>query len=282
MVAISSGLSQWELSFVLAPIILVGGIAGSVSGGMAPITSYIQASSYPGGLTGAAQAADPNNSFAFFKPLGGATLIDNQVATYPFVNQTTAANAIITNPLKVSLLMTCPARGSGSYFAKQATLTALQKTLAQHINQGGTFNVVTPAYIYTNCLLVALRDVTGAGADSIQPQIEWQWDFMQPLVTLSDIAAAQNSAMSKISGQSQNSGDPPGSLPIQTAIGLATSGLGPSLIPAAASLLGASVAGQIQSGLNLVNQVQSGINQVRSGNVGGVISAAQSIRSLLP
>ena len=52
------------------------------------------------------------DSFANFRPLPGATLIDNQIGAYRFANQGAAGERHYpgAQPLAVSLLMDCPAR----------------------------------------------------------------------------------------------------------------------------------------------------------------------------
>jgi len=125
--------------------------------------------------------------FAHFKPLPNSTLEEWQVAEYPFANLTMAANAVIQMPLKLSMLMVCPAQTGGGYILKQAQLTALKLGIDTHIQTGGTFTILTPAYTYTNCLLTSLRDITPPSEK--QTQIIYQWDFVQPLITTSAISA---------------------------------------------------------------------------------------------
>ena len=181
--------SDFQSSYVLSPIILTYGIAANVDGGMIPITSLLNDDAED----------DPNNFFAQFQPLPDATLIENQFGEYSFANQTVAANAVITQPLRISLRMICPVRNPGGYGDKLAKITSLKSSLDQHINAGGTFTIATPSFLYTNCLLLSLRDVSGQG-ESKQAQSAWQWDFKKPLLTEEDADAAQNTMMNKISG----------------------------------------------------------------------------------
>lgn len=224
MGVISSGLVNFAAEYEISPILLVGGIAANAKGGALPISTFTQgpqsnsgfsitglveaaASGAVAGVTGvlstatgylssALGPAEPQ-SFAHFQPLPGGSLIDNQVAMYPFANQTVAANAIITQPLAVSMLMRCPASSSVPYSQKLTLIQALQTALAQHNALGGTYTVFTPAYIYTNCLLTAMRDVSGG--ESKQPQYDFQLDFLQPLVTLQQAQQAQNALMKTLS-----------------------------------------------------------------------------------
>ena len=188
-----AGRAQFDLSFQISPIILVGGIAAGQTGGMS--------------ISDLLGESDSDEPFAKFIPLNGGTIIDQAVATFPFANQTVAANAVIANPNVVSLKMIVPAVDGFSYGQKLQVITALQSSLAKHNAQGGTYTVATPSFYYDNCLLTALRDISGG--ESKQAQIEWQFDFFQPLITLAAAAAAQSTLMSKVSNATPVDGDPP-------------------------------------------------------------------------
>ncbi|HQT24969.1 MAG TPA: hypothetical protein PLK99_00020 [Burkholderiales bacterium] len=164
---------------------------------MLPIIALVgQLASFAQGAvtTGGISASD---FFAIFTPLPGSTVINNAVATYPFANQQVAGNAMIEQPLNVSLLMTAPVKDTGGYLSKLAIFTALRNSLQAHVNAGGTFHVATPSYLYTDCLLTSMADVTGG--DTKQQQIQWQLDFIKPLVTTQSAAAALSGLLSKIS-----------------------------------------------------------------------------------
>jgi hypothetical protein len=109
---------------------------------------------------------------------------------------TVAANAVVQNPLKISMLMVCPAQTDGGYILKQAQLTLLQTVIQNHIQAAGTFTVITPAYTYTNCLLTSLRDVTNPSDKQVQ--FMYQWDFVQPLITSSGAASVLSNLMQKV------------------------------------------------------------------------------------
>jgi hypothetical protein len=136
-----------------------------------------------------------------YVPLPGATVINNTVATYPFANQAVAGNAVIRNPKNVSLLMIAPVNSVGGYLLKMATFMALQSTFEAHTAAGGTFHVLTPSYPYFDCLMTGMTDVTSG--EGHQQQIQWQIDFVQPLVTQQQAQTAWNGMMSKISGGQQ-------------------------------------------------------------------------------
>lgn len=232
------GLSDFQLSYEISPIILTGGSSSSVPGGGTPIVSLLQPGSFSGGLPSSGAQDDLNSYFARFVVLPGSTLIENAVGQYPFANQAVAGNAIIAQPLKVSLLMLCPVRDNG-YSQKLSTITALKSSLDDHINQGGTFTVATPAYLYPNLLLLNITDVTDG--ESKQVQMAYQWNFYKPLLTLDDAAAAQNNLMNKISGGTPVDGDPPQWSGTPPTVGNPASGASPSVVPAASGLVGSSI-----------------------------------------
>jgi len=202
-------MADFQLTYEVCPIILTGGVAANMPGGMMPVLNLLQPGAFGSG--GDSEDNGPDAYVAAFRPLPGSTLFDAAVATYPLANRVVAANAIIMEPLKVSLHMTAPAPSiNGAYELKSSVFSQLQQTLQQHVAAGGTFTVATPAYTYTDCLLTALRDVSGGGGgEQLQVQTEWQWDFIQPLITQAAATAAQNNLMSKISSGTQVAGDPP-------------------------------------------------------------------------
>lgn len=186
----------FQLGYEVSPIILTDGIAANIPGGMLPIIAITQAANMALGLADGSITLNPDDFFARFMPVAGGTLIENQIGQYPFANQAVAANAIIAQPLNLSIEMICPARGNGAYISKLATMTALKAVLDVHIALGGSFTVATPAYIYTNLLLLRLKDVTAG--DTKQVQAMWQWDFYRPLITQSQATTAANTQMAKI------------------------------------------------------------------------------------
>ena len=168
-------------AFEIAPIWLVGGLVG-----YAPLN-------FP-----AINLSDPLNSgfFAHFKPLAGSTLAQWDIATYPMANFATAANAVVQKPLNVSMAMICPAQNNGGYLQKTAILTAMQFLIQNHISNGGTFTILTPAFVYANCLLTVIRDITPPSDKQVQ--YVYQWDFTQPLITTSQAQSVLGTLMNKV------------------------------------------------------------------------------------
>jgi hypothetical protein len=208
---------------------------------MLPIIAITEAANFVDGLLTGTTNIEMDNFFANFFPLAGASLIDQDIAHYPFANQTTAANAVITKPLTISMRMNCAARLPAGYLLKLATLMALQAALAQHNNQGGTYTIATPSYFYTDCVMMSMKDITTG--ESNQPQTDWQLDFEKPLLSDADAQQAQNSLMQKITNGTPISANPPTWSGIAPTVGLPPSLATPSLIPASSGSPGAGVAG---------------------------------------
>ena len=200
--------TAYDVAFQVSPIILTGGIVSNTNGSALPIIALVgQASAFANGALTDGFGMD--DFYARFVPLPGTTAISNSIGTYPFANQNVAANAIIRQPLNVSLQMIAPVRNSGGYFTKLAIFTALQQSLQSHMAAGGTFSIATPSYIYTGCLLVSMTDITSGTTK--QQQIIWQMDFVQPLVSLQQAQAAYSGQMSKLSnGQVVTTSSPSG------------------------------------------------------------------------
>lgn len=183
-------------------------------------------------IAGFAQAAATNGiaveDFPFrFVPIPGGTIISNAVGTYPFANQQVAANAIIVQPLNISLLLIAPVNTQGGYLTKLPMITALQTALQNHVDAGGTFHIATPGFLYTDTLLTGMTDVTPG--DTRQQQVQWQLDFYKPLVTLQSASSALNSLLQKVGG---------GSVITSSAWGGASAAVGQPTEGAASSIAG--------------------------------------------
>jgi hypothetical protein len=200
----------FQLGYQCSPIILVGGLAQNIPGQMLPIVCITEGISL---LTGALAGNFPTSMddfFAQFTVVPSGRLITQQIGHYAFANQAVAANATVTEPLTVSVRMDCPAKGAGEYVAKLAVLTALQAALSAHNSAGGLYTIATPSFIYTNCIMTTLTDISGGV--SAQVQYQWQFDFEQPLVRLQAAQQAYSALLNKIAGGTQIS-DPAWSSP---------------------------------------------------------------------
>lgn len=183
-------LTEFNLAFMIAPIILQGGIAAQVQGQLLPITSLT------GGLP-----TTPEQAFAIYYPLPGSTLIEQTIGTYPFANQSIAANAVIRQPLSISMLMIAPVNQQGGYLSKQGAFNALQQALQRHNAAEGVYIIATPAFTYTGLVMTSMVDVTPESSE--QKQTHYQLNFSQPLLTLAGAAAAQNALVTNLTNGSQ-------------------------------------------------------------------------------
>lgn len=233
-----AGATAFQLAYQISPIILTGGVASAIPGGMLPIISITQAVDFAEGLLGTSEL-DLDNFLFQFHPLAGSTLVEQEVGRYPFANQQVAANATIRQPLHLSMLMIVSAKPFvGGYATKSMAIAALKASLDQHNNSGGMYSVATPAFIYTNGLLRNVRDISSQV--SKQPQNAYQWDFEFPLITLQQALQAQaqmNSNMAQISAGVPTDGATSG---FQATVGSPPSLATPSIAPAASNLVGSN------------------------------------------
>ena len=197
----TAGRSIAELAYQCSPIFLTGGIANETLGGVLPIITFTEAVGFVNNLVSGSGLSDPDNFFASWIPLPGGSLINNAVGQYPFANQTVAANALIANPINVSMMMMCPPRNAGYYVTKMATISSLQAALYQHNAMGGMYTILTPGYIYTNMIMTGMRDATQDPARA--PQSQFMFDFIRPLTQESEMQQVTSTLMSKLSNGTQ-------------------------------------------------------------------------------
>lgn len=199
----SAGRIIYQLGFQISPIIFTNGIANRVNGYL-PVIVITEGPNFLSTVLHGNNPFDLDNFFAHFSPVPGGKLANYNVGQYPFANQSVAANAIIAEPLSISLRMSIPVNKPGGHTAKLVTMLMLKSAVQNHANLGGTYTVVTPAALYTDCILTGLTDVSSG--DSPIPQNTWQWDFIQPLVTLQAAQAAQSTFMNKVENGLQTDG----------------------------------------------------------------------------
>lgn len=201
MSGLAPGAIAWKTAFEIAPIMLVNGLASFMPFGMLPMAAITEAINLPAGLLSGTTTTSLDSFFAHFKPLPGGTLVDQDLARMPFANQAIAANATIAQPLVISMQMDCPAQPPLGMFLKLGIMEAIQFALTQHNSQGGTYHVATPSFIYFDCVMRTIRDVTSP--NSSQPQQTWQIDFEKPLLTLGDAQQALNQLFQKVTNGSK-------------------------------------------------------------------------------
>lgn len=191
----------YKLAYSVTPIILTGGIAQNVPGSSLPVVSILQSLTFGtqslASLVSNASLSAATNPFATFEPLTGSNLIATQLAAYPFASRAVAGNAQLTVPLQVGMRMIVPAQGEGGYTLKSASMITLKSVLDNHIAQGGLFSVITPSYIYTGCVLMDLRD--SSDGRTLQKQVEWTWQFQQPLTQEPQLTQVLSNYIQKVS-----------------------------------------------------------------------------------
>jgi len=193
-----------QLRYQVCPIILTGGVAQQIPGGMLPMLSLFAQGSETNALGLPFDIGDLDDAFGAFNVLPGGTLVSQSIGKYPFANQWVAANAVIREPLTISVIMDAPMRGPDAWAIKQSVMTALKGTLDQHNNRGGTYTVATPAYMYDNLIMTSLTD-NSRGNNSL-PQNAWRFDFERPLVALAELQEAQNQFTQKLTNQLPQTG----------------------------------------------------------------------------
>lgn len=201
--------SQIQLSYQVCPIILTGGVASQLPGSIMPMLSLFGVPQQGGSLAPGIlpfQMDSLDDAFAAFNVLPGGTLVAQSIGKYPFANQWVAANAVIREPLTLSVIMDTPMRGPNAWALKHMVFTALKATLDQHNNAGGTYTVATPAYQYDNLVMLSLTD-NSRGSNSL-PQNAWRFDFEKPLISMAELGMAQNQQMANLTNGTPTDGNP--------------------------------------------------------------------------
>lgn len=232
MAGMSAGEIQYRLAFEISPIYLTGGIAQNVPGATIPLISYTEGEGFDNILE-ASSNKSLDDYFAHFIPIPGSLLVNNAIGQYPFANQSVAANAIIFEPLQISLLMICPARAPGGMLSKQSVMTSLKRTLDEHNLAGGMYSIATPSFLYENCVM--LRMIDASIGETRQVQYRYQLDFLRPLVTLEEAQQSYNNLMAKINSQTQIQADANGEIGWSgsgIATGNPSSGVSSDIVPA--------------------------------------------------
>ena len=213
--------TAWTLAFEYSPIFFTGGnftslgqstestfgvnLGAAWSGATnkfgIPIIAVTQAITFAGNID------LPNQPFFAWRPLPGGTIWKSEIAEFPFFTNQIAAISQIQQPLTISMLGHCPASSDTPFALKLATMTALQAVIKTHVNSGGTFTVATPSYVYTNCLLTQMIDVSAG--ETNQSQVSWQLDFVQPLLTFPEGSALDVTA-NNLNNRGNSGANPPG------------------------------------------------------------------------
>ncbi|MHA1063412.1 hypothetical protein ACR9GP_05820 [Enterobacter ludwigii] len=188
--------STFKLAFEISPIILVDGIASQVPGGAIPIAVFTEGLSMTYGQL--VSGSDMATFTTRFYPMAGTSMIAQEIGTYPFYDMATAANSVVRMPNRIAMQMVRPANAENApYPEKIVTFTALKTALDYHNASGGSYTVLTPACVYTGCLMRSLIDVSGFSDENKQVQHTWCLEFEQPLLQLSQLEQVMGNMMQK-------------------------------------------------------------------------------------
>lgn len=197
----TAGRTIFDLAYRCSPIILTGGLASETTGSVLPIITFTESVGFVNNILNGAVTSDTDSFFAHFTVAPGGSLINNMVGQYPFANQSVAANALIVNPLNVSIVMDCAPRGAGYYVTKLSTIMALQAALHQHNIMGGLYTIMTPGYLYTSMIMTGMRDASPDPQKA--PQSRFIMDFQRPLTQESELQQSKSTLMNNLSSGSQ-------------------------------------------------------------------------------
>ncbi|MGL5386632.1 MAG: hypothetical protein ACRDCA_12390 [Serratia sp. (in: enterobacteria)] len=193
--------NAFSLAFQKTPILLVDGIAESIPGGIMPIAVLTDGLSLVNGLLQGKLSdtgLDAELLTTNFRVVPGSTLIAQDVGTYPFFNMATAGNATIKRPNRVTMNMLKPATTrDGGYITKPITFTGIKMALDKHHELGGTYTILTPAFIYAGCVMRSMTDISGFSDQIKQVQYEWAFEFEQPLLYISQLDIVMGNLMDK-------------------------------------------------------------------------------------
>ncbi len=221
----------WDMAFQITPIFFADGIASQVPGGLLPIATFTAPGVLYSFLTTGNYSLD---AFPKFVMIPGSNIVNFTVGNYPFANQQVAANAMIQQPRTVSMRLIAPVNQPGGYAIKLGFWEVLSEVITAHNNQGGSFLVLTPAKVYTGMLLTSISDITSGEGN--QPQIEWQFDFIQPIISVQSAIAAMSNLTQKLTNGAKVT---PGNLTgAASAVGGQVPGGSFSLPPSLSSLSG--------------------------------------------
>lgn len=193
-------LNLYKLAFEVSPILLTGGIA-ELAGGVWPIIAITEGLNIGvNALIGNFSGITEGTPFISYKPNAGGTVMQNTVGMYPFLNQTTAANTLITEPLQISLTAYCPTDDTKKPFDRLVKFSTLINALNYHNNNGGLYTILTPSYVYKDCVLTNIVDIQSGSEDTHQVQAIWRFDFVKPLISADQSKQVLSNFMSKATG----------------------------------------------------------------------------------
>ncbi|WP_337049954.1 hypothetical protein [Serratia fonticola] len=198
---------SFSLAFEISPILLCDGIATDIPGGILPIAVLTESLGLANGLLQGDNLSLENLATRFY-PAAGTTLVVQDIDQYPFLNQASAANGVVQKPNRIVMEMKRPAgTQNGGYMSKGLTFAALKAALDNHHKAGGTYTILTPAFIYTGCLMHTMTDTSGFSDQNKQVQHTWSLEFIQPLLYVSQLDSVMNGVMNAFTKGTKVPGD---------------------------------------------------------------------------
>lgn len=187
-------------------------------GGTSDYISLFQTIASAGMLSDSLSVANIFQQFVRFRPMPGATLIEVQYSQFPFADRAIAANSgsfqarriqvemfvdfgkTGIEQLAAALGIQTPTINVVRYSAILPFMQSLSQKLTDHIQGGGTFNIITPSQIYFDCLLESLSDVSDQ-SDGAPGGIRYIFSFVKPIVTLTETTKVLNDIAKKQGGK---------------------------------------------------------------------------------
>ena len=116
-----------------------------------------------------------------YRASGQSPLIKNDISIYPFINKVDTANGYVSKALDINVSMISPINENNTFAMNALKMNILVPALKAYAGRGGLFSLVTPFYIYRNCMLRGL--VHDSHNDGIQG-VNYTLELTQPLLAI--------------------------------------------------------------------------------------------------
>lgn len=94
-----------------------------------------------------------------YLPLQRIELLNYSYSQYPYLNRETISNTSIKNPLRFQIQGVKPITSLNTMFLSLAVNIGLLELMDKYVAGGGTFTIVTPWGVLTNCVLEKIEGV---------------------------------------------------------------------------------------------------------------------------
>lgn len=186
-------------------------------GGTNDYISLFQTVASAGLLGKSLTVANIFQQFVRFRPMPGSTLIEVQYSQFPFADRAIAANSGSFQARRIQVEMFIDFGKTGieqlasalgietptvnivRYSMILPFMQSLTQKITDHIQGGGTFNIITPSQIYFDCLLENLSDVSDQ-SDGGPGGVRYIFSFVKPVITLTDTTKILNDIAKKQGG----------------------------------------------------------------------------------